>query len=202
MLVCRAILLCAISVSVLVARSNAQKNPEHDLPQAGPGCAKSDLTKTGRPVMFPARDGISIGFSVPLNTFRTGERIYLHVWIDNQTDKAKRFMTCSSFYQWDVDVYAANGGRILSRAEKAGDKEGQGRHCFRNFAFEVPPHTCQLAEIVDHPVVNQEYDLPPGQYFVIQKRQPTANSNDRDSGDTMNGSRPAPGKALVIWIKE
>lgn len=168
-------------------------------------CAKADFTNTGRPVMFAARNGVAMGISVARDTLARGERVPLHVWIDNQKDQPAQFFSCDMFWGWGVEVWDTYGHRLLNNTEiaerearESGKVLHQVRACTANISFSVAPHTCENPSLAAHEL---KYDLTPGQY-VITEAPPKATS----AGDSSTGEKPktppAAGEGLIISIIE
>lgn len=136
-------------------------------------CTHLDFKTTGRPFFFPADRGIAFGISSLQRKFKRGEATPLVVWVNNQTDHDFIFMTCSTFWNWNIDVYDGTGSRLLSKDEqeaRIGLKRGPLK-CFLNSDIHVSSHGC----LTPGPVLidlNSVYDLVPGRYTITERRLP------------------------------
>ena len=144
----------------------------NELPQE---CAKADFTSTGRPVMFPQRDGRSMGISTPRTTVDVGDPLEVYVWVSNQTDSERVLMSCSMWWDWGVTVYDAGWHTVKTNAEQGEESNPELRQmkiCGRNIRLRVPPQSCApLQDIGDLKVdLHNDRSLPTGDYFVTQNR--------------------------------
>lgn len=143
-----------------------------ELPQE---CAESDVTNTGRPVMFPPRDGLSMGISTLRPTFEVSDPIVIYVWTNNQTDDEKVLMSCAMWWDWGIVVYDSQWHAIKTHTEQEEERRPQweqgSKICGRNKLLRIPPHSCgPLQDVGDVKIdLRSERDLPPGTYFVTEK---------------------------------
>ena len=144
----------------------------NELPQE---CAKADFTSTGRPVMFPPRDGLSMGISTPRPTVDVRDPVEVYVWVNNQTDSERVLMSCSMWWDWGITVYDAGWHTVKTHAEQEEEskpKLKQIKICGRNIHLRVPPQSCApLQDMGDLKIdLRKDRDLPTGEYFVTQNR--------------------------------
>jgi hypothetical protein len=102
---------------------NPRQRPKPTFPSNVPR-----MTSASRPVIVTHGDGMAFGLSISTSTGAAGSPVQLHLWIDNQTDKAAAVMTCTTldfFWNEGFDVYDAYGHRLLKKNEiKRRGKEG------------------------------------------------------------------------------
>jgi hypothetical protein len=160
----------AVIALVLVA-TPVRSAKRNDLPQ---GCVNADFTHTGRPVMFPLRDGLSMGISTSRPTLEVSDPAVIYVWVNNQTDNQKILMSCAMWWDWGVAVYDAGWHVMKTRLEQEQENRHtleQAKICGRNLQLRIPPHSCgPLQDMGDVRIdLRKERDLPPGNYFVTEK---------------------------------
>jgi hypothetical protein len=175
-----------------VACSDNSK-PAGALPPPGPQCEKDEFAKRGRPFMFPANRGVAFGVSSVPDKPST-----LYLWADNQTAKAESLYVCciSTLFE-HIDVYDAEGHRVLSKVDLPEQKANSGEKvtlqgCSCSGWVLVPPHTIEILEYAD---ISDGYLLPPGRY-VITERAPAAPSNP--TSEVQKAASPPPGIAISI----
>jgi hypothetical protein len=141
--------------------------PASALPPPGPQCEKDEFAKRGRPFMFPANAGVAFGVSSVPDKPST-----LYLWADNQTEKAESLYVCciSTLFE-HIDVYDAEGHRVLSKvdlAEQKANSEGKVmmQVCSCSGWVLVPPHTIEILEYAD---ISDGYLLFPGRYTITER---------------------------------
>jgi hypothetical protein len=141
-----------------------------ELPPPGPACEKELFARRGRPFMFPAHDGIAFGVSSGPD-----KPVALHLWADNQTDKAESlYFCCVSTLFEHIDIFDSEGHRVLSKGDQAEQKaRSEGLKtvevCSCSGWLSVPPHTIQLLDAED---ISRGYTLQPGRYTVLERNTP------------------------------
>lgn len=156
----------AKSVESKVACTDNSK-PASALPPPGPQCERDEFGKRGRPYMFAANAGVAFGVSSVPDKSST-----LCLWADNQTEKAESLYVCciSTLFE-HIDVYDADGHRVLSKADLAEQKASSEGNvavhaCSCSGWVLVPPHTI---EILDYADISDGYLLPPGRYIITER---------------------------------
>jgi hypothetical protein len=156
---------------MLVTNPLLHSTDEQPLPAE---CVNADSKSTGRPIMFPARDGLSFGISTPHTTLVVDDPVLIYVWVNNQTDKEKVLGSCTMWWGWGVTVYDSQWHEIKTHTEQEQERRGEQPVpiCTRNVALRIPPHSCGLLrDIRDVSVdLREDRDLPAGEYFVTEKR--------------------------------
>jgi len=140
-------------------------------------CAGAGFTKTGRPVMFPPRDGLSMGISTPELTLHADDPILIYVWVNNRTADEKTLLSCSMWWDWNVEVYDSQSHVVALRREpspKPGYTVERVKLCGRNVLLRIPPRSCgPLQDMGDVAIdLRRDRDLPAGQYFVTEPNRP------------------------------
>lgn len=132
---------------------------------------------------------LAFGLSMVQLEFKAGEKITVHVWVDNTSDAPADVMTCMGldyFKANGFDLYDAYGHRVLRRREVERQKQCTtnpdiashefGWSCTRNFPINIPAHTCITNDGYDFTTeLTADYDLPPGEYTVRPKHGETEN---------------------------
>jgi len=160
---------------------------QDELPQE---CATADFTKTGRPVMFPTHDGLSMGLSTPHRTFLVNDPVLIYVWVNNQTDREKVLMSCSMWWDWGISVYNSSWQAVKTRGEQD-PKIVNMPICGRNLELFIQPHSCgPLQDMGDVKIdLGKDRTLPSGSYFVTEKRLPRST---RGLSITVVDKKPSP----------
>jgi hypothetical protein len=141
-----------------------------ELPPPGPACENELFARRGRPVMFPARNGIALGVSSSPDKHSA-----LYLWADNRTSEAVTFYVCCVVTLFDnIDIFDSEGHRVLSRADQAEQKarsEGLQTEqiCTCSGWSVVPPHTIQLVASAD---ISDGCTLQPGRYTISERNPP------------------------------
>jgi hypothetical protein len=188
----------AASVESKVACTDNSK-PESALPPPGPQCAEEEFAKRGRPAVFSAHGGITHGVSST-----PGNPPWLYIWMDNQTDETQNYLfCCGTTFSTGIEVYNADGHRLLSRKEQAEQKaRAEGREtvevCTCSGWVSVLPHTMK---IVDQGNLMDAYLLKSGRYTITEKLlspAPGAVSTASTEFQKTNGNPPSPGLTISV----
>jgi len=67
--------------------------------------------------MFPPRDRLSMGISTPELTFHADDPILIYVWVNNRTPEEKTLLSCSMWWDWNVEVYDSQSHAVGLRRE-------------------------------------------------------------------------------------
>jgi hypothetical protein len=159
-----------------------------DLPSPGPACEKELFRRRGRPLMFPARDGIAFGVSSGPD--KPSE---LYLWVDNQTDKAVSLsFCCVSTLFAHIDIFDSEGHRVLSKVDRAEQKaRSEGREivqvCTCSGSSAIPSHRIQLFVFAD---ISEGYTLQPGRYTISERNPPAPYNLGSDGHEVAPHSQP------------
>ena len=174
-------------------------------------CEKKDFGKTGRPVNFPAANGLEFGLSANPEHFLKGKPIGLYIWQVNPTDQPISYASCPPVFETEVfDFY---GHRVLNRfEEKQRENPMPGMQsvqvCTATMMVTLPPHTCSVSEgVMD---LSQQYSLPPGEYLVTRRDETRQERTETPSGDSSVKEAPVPAKSegyparpgIVIFVDQ
>ena len=163
-------------------------------------CAEVVSPDTGRPVMFPSEGPVIWGLSSKPSPYGSGTPVLL--WLLNASDKPQGVMTCSSidwFWQYGVDVFDSAGQRVLRRVNEQSSKGAQFNFvCTRNFAIEIPPHSCMHTTFTERAYdlsrdLQRYYMLPPGRYFAVPAKR-----DQNDKPVTRMVTDPADALAVTV----
>lgn len=159
------------TIALLLIHTPVRCKESKDLPQE---CAKVASTTTGRPLMLPAHDGLSMGISTPSSTLEVSDPVVIYVWVNNQNSTEKALMSCSMWWDWGVTVYDAEWHVVKTRTEQELERRPdwqEGKICGRNKPLGIPPHSCAPLQDMGDVKINlrEDRDMPVGNYFVTQK---------------------------------
>jgi hypothetical protein len=162
----------------------ATSEPQPD----GKSCEEELFARRGRPVLFPAHDGVAYGVSANPTDNST-----LYLWADNRTTQTVRVLTCCAQTLFEhTYVFDSLEQRVLSKTDhRLSTGEQMVQVCTCSPAFSIPPHTIQL---VDAAEISREYVLKSGSYTVSERFPPVSDS----ASNTRNRS---PEQGLLIAIE-
>ena len=140
-------------------------------------CKVQDILANGMPIMTPIRKHLALGISLSQRRFDALDKIVLHVWVINTGRNPIGVMTCEDlgFFKERVRLFDHDGRRIrrksdietCSSAREKGYSVINIPTCNRNFAINIPPHTCVTRDDQDFSTeLTAEYDLPPDEYIL------------------------------------
>ena len=164
-------------------------------------CAKDQIEKYGKPVMFERHAGVAFGVSAPLTTYARDDEAKVYVWLSNQSQSSYDYsMCCERTFLKQIEVFDASGARLDSvwdvEMRNWRDKhENPVEVCSCSYVTIVTPGSCI---VVDQGTVNRRntaYDLPPGRY-TITDRLPT--QDYRQSRPPEGNRKTVTGVAIVI----
>jgi len=150
-------------------------------PPVPANCNKPGLLTTGSPRFISVNAALAFGLSAPAAPFVYGEKVLLHLWVNNSSDQPANVMTCMDldfFKSRGFDLYDAYGHRVLSHNEtrllercktnpNGADFEASIWQCFQNFGIPIPAQTCRTGDDYDFTLdLTSRYDLPPGDYIL------------------------------------
>lgn len=167
--------------------------------------ANADATSNGHQVMFPAQNGIAWGISVDRLNFRRSDSIGIDIWMDNQTDQPRSYYLCCAYSATKIiDVYDASHHRVRSHYEQEREEN-------RKKAREEIPEVCTCSaevlvqphsrKIVDRALLDLEYTVVPGLYFITKKsesQQPVEKSDSDVAALSVQPSPPMQGITISI----
>jgi hypothetical protein len=186
-------------------------DPTTPIPQ---DCNKPELLSRGRPIMIPKGKDLAFGLSLAKHDFTVGEKITLHIWVDNTGDTPAGVMTCMGLDHFKANgfnIYDAYGHRLLRRNE-AKIQEGcktnpthsrfwGGWSCTRNFPITIPAHSCVNGDDYDFTtLLTDSYDLPPGEYTVRSRKDEWHDPVDVCKPQDELPFHPEPGKELTFSV--
>jgi hypothetical protein len=129
--------------------------------------------------MLPVRNNLAFGISTARREFVHGEKMPLHIWVDNTGDASVGVWSCIEldlFKTRGFDIYDAHGHRVLDRNEvkfyeecktspELAELGDQFRTCFGNAPIPIPAHACVNGNDFDFTIdLADRFDLPPGEY--------------------------------------
>jgi len=171
-------------------------------------CEKKDFSRTGRPVIFPASNGLQFGMSVAHERFVKGKPIGLYLWQVNPTDKPLSYVSCPPVFEMEVfDFY---GHRVLDLFEQK-RRQPPGMEsvqvCTATMRATVAPQTCSASEGTAD--LSQQYSLPPGEY-LITRRDERRTAEGTGTGESSDPQAPVTARAeaypsrpgIVIFIDQ
>jgi len=117
-----------------------------------------------------------MGISTPELTFHADDPILIYVWVNNRTPEEKTLLSCSMWWDWNVEVYDSQSHAVGLRREpppKDGYTVERMMICGRNKLLRIPPHSCgPLQDMGDVTIdLRRDRDLPAGQYFVTEQNR-------------------------------
>jgi hypothetical protein len=175
------------SKSVESTVSCSDKPYSKSLPRPEPACEKALVRRLGRPLMFPAHNGIAFGLS-----FGPDKSGMLYLWADNQTGTAvNMYACCISTLLEHIDIFDSEGHRVRSKENQLKQKaalEGLPTiaSCSCSGWVLVPPHTIRFFV---HANIADGYALQRGSYTISERNPVAPNSLRSDEHEIETHAR-------------
>lgn len=140
-------------------------------------CRDQFNLKTGVPLFFSAEDGVRYGVSLAANHLSRSLSIPLQIWIDNPTDQSVELGACSMFQNMGLSLVRRSLKSIRKRDAVEGQSASAGAcSCSVDMKIHVASHTCAIVREV---YMDEMYNLTPGVYTVVQRRQLTSRESSQ-----------------------
>lgn len=173
---------CFIAAVVFAVGQDDTKNPISPLPA---DCRQQTASFYGMPVFTHADTKAQLGLSIEHTSFLQGQKVTLHIWVNNPGQAVAYVMTCEDldyFKTRGFDLYDRHGHLLLTRQDQKAEQQCNENPklanfqyslfvCLRNFAIPVAAHTCMTGDDYDFTLdLSSRYDLSP-QHYRLHLRQ-------------------------------
>jgi len=160
--------------------------------------ACAEVALYGRPVLFPARNGIAYGVSA-----MPDKPLTVHIWMGNHTEKPQTtYLCCNTTFVRYIDLYDQSGQRTPSRLEIANAKSPLAdpldpravENCGCSGWSTVPAHSLK---VIDHGNLSTSYALASGRYTIVEYVPPSPAATNAPPASPM---LPPSGPRLSISV--